>query len=132
MAVQNLEVSTESILDAVVRLPKREFDEFIEKAKKLRNGSHKSKWTKDEVKLIQKLNTLVFSTEKQTRFDELVRKRRNEEISENELKELIGLTDESEELSYKRLKILGKLADSKNKSLNEIMEMLDIKPPKVI
>jgi hypothetical protein len=132
MAVQNLEVTTESLLNAVVRLPKDEFDEFIQKAKKLRNGSRKSKWTKDEVKLIQKLNTFVFSTEKQARFDELVRKRRNEKISEKELKELIGLTGESEELSYKRLIILGKLADSKSKSLDEIMEMLDIKPPKVI
>ena len=132
MAVQIIEVTTESILNAIVRMPEREFNEFIKKAKKLRNGSGTAKWTKDEVKLIQKLNSLVFSTEKQVRFDELVEKRRNEEISENELKELIGLTEESEELSVKRLKILGKLADSKNKSLREIMDILEINPPEVI
>ncbi|CAN5582158.1 hypothetical protein BH20ACI4_BH20ACI4_01760 [soil metagenome] len=132
MAVQNIEVTTESILSVIVRMPEREFNEFIKKAKKLRNGSSTAKWTKDEVKLIQKLNRLVFSTKKQARFDELVRKRRDEEISENELKELIELTEESEELNVKRLKILGKLADSKNKSLREIMDILEIKPPEVI
>lgn len=132
MAVQNIQVTTESLLNAVVRMPEREFNDFIKKAKKLRNGSGAAKWTKDEVTLIQKLNSLVFSAKKQARFDELVEKRRNEEISEKELKELIGLTDESEELSVKRLKILGKLADSKNKSLREIMDILEIEPPKAI
>lgn len=132
MAVQNIEVTTESILSVVVRMPEREFNEFIKKAQKLRNGSSTAKWTKDEVKLIQKLNSLVFSTKKQARFDELVRKRRDEKISENELKELIELTEESEELNIKRLKILGKLANSKNKSLREIMDILEIKPPEVI
>lgn len=132
MAVQQIEVTTESILSAVVRMPEREFNEFIKRAKKLRNGSSTVKWSKDEVKLIQKLNNLVFSTKKQARFDELVEKRRNEKISEIELKELIGLTDESEELNVKRLKILGKLADSKNKSLREIMDVLEINPPEAI
>ena len=50
MAVQNIEVTTESILGAVVRMPEREFNEFIKKAKQLpterRNG---------KIKLIQKL-----------------------------------------------------------------------------
>ena len=132
MAVQNIEVTTESILSAVVRMPEREFNEFIKKAKKLRNGSDTTKWTNNEVKLIQKLNSLVFSAKKQNRFDELVSKRRNEEISKIELKELIELTEEDEELAVKRLKILGKLADSKNKSLREIMQILEIKPPEAI
>ncbi len=130
--MQNIEVTTESILSAVVRMPEREFNEFIKKAKKLRNGSDTAKWTNDEVKLIQKLNSLAFSTKKQARFDELVSKRRNEEISKIELKELIGLTEESEELTVKRLKILGKLADSKNKSLRGIMNILEIEPPEAI
>ena len=113
MAVQNIEVTTESILSAVVRMPEREFNEFIKKAKKLRNGSDTAKWTKDEVKLIQKLNNLVFSTKKQARFDELVSKRRNEEISKIELKELIGLTEESEELSCKKAENSGKIGGLK-------------------
>lgn len=132
MAVQNIEVTTESILSTVVRMPEKEFNDFIEKAKKLRNGSSKAKWTKEEVTIIGKLNKLVFPEEKYNRFVELIKKRQNETISENEFKELLKLTEESEELDVKRIELLAKLAKSKNKSLDEIMEMLDIRPPEIL
>lgn len=132
MAVQNLEVTTESILSAVVRMPEDEFDKFVEKAKKLRNGSRKTKWTKDEITIIGKINKLVFSDEKQSRFIELTKKRQNATISESEFEELLKLTEESEELDVKRIELLVKLAKSKNKSLDKIMEMLEIRPPEIL
>lgn len=46
MAVQNLEVTKESLLNAVVEMPEKEFDKFIEEAKKLRNGSKKDQLDK--------------------------------------------------------------------------------------
>lgn len=132
MVVQNLEVTTESILNAVVKMPEKEFDKFVEKAKKLRKGSGKTKWKKDEVAIIGKLNKMVFSDEKQNRFIELTKKRQDSIISENEFEELVELTEESEELDVNRIELLVKLAKSKNKSLDKIMEMLEIRPPEIL
>ena len=128
----HLEVSTENLLDAVVQMPAREFEHFFEKAKELRRKSPKSRWTKREIALIKKLNDCVLLSEKQTRFNELVKKRRAEKITADELKELIALTEESETLNVKRIEILAKLARAKNKTLDEIMDELEIRTPKVI
>jgi hypothetical protein len=133
MAVQNLEVTTESILDAVAQMPEKEYEKFIKKVDKLRRKKPENPdWTKSEIKLIKQLNDCILSSEEQSRFNKLVNKRRNEKITESELKELIKLNEKSEHLNVKRLKILGKLADSKNKSLAEIMKKLEITPPKII
>ena len=132
MSIQNIDVTTESILKAVIRMPDNEFDKFIEEAKKLRNGSRKTKWTKEEVTIIGKLNKLVFPEEKYNRFVGLIKKRQNETISESEFEKLQKLIEEGEELDVKRIELLAKLAKSKNKSLDEIMEMLDIRPPEIL
>ena len=132
MAVHSLEISTENLLGIVLQMPETEFNQFIEKARKLRQKSSKSNWTKHEVELIKKINESVLSAEKQSRFDKLVKKRRDEKITENELLELIGLNEESEKMNVERLTILTQLANAKNKTLPEIMELLEIYPPKVI
>ncbi|CAN5280449.1 hypothetical protein BH20ACI1_BH20ACI1_10340 [soil metagenome] len=132
MAVQNLEVTTESILSAVSQMPEKEFENFIEKAKRLHKQPKKSVWTKQQIELIKKLNAFVLSPEEQTKFNKLVRKRRSEKITESELEELIELNEKSESLNIERLKILAKLAESKKKTLSEIMDDLEIIPPKII
>ena len=128
MAVDNIQISTENLLNAVVQMPAREFENFFEKARKLRQKA----WTSHEVELIRQLNNYVLSPEKRTRFNKLVKKRRAEKITASELSELIDLTNESESLNVKRIEILAKLATAKNKTLNEIMDELEIRPPKVI
>ena len=130
MAVHSIEVSTENLLGIVLQMPETEFNQFVEKAKKLRQKPKKSLWTKREVELIKQINENVLSSEKQNRFDKLVKKRRNEKITKSELEELIALTEESEALNVERLKILAKLATAKNKTLSEIMDALEIRPPK--
>ena len=132
MSVHNLKVSTENLLGIVLQMPETEFNQFVENAKKLRQKSTKSNWTKYEIELIKNLNECLLSAEKQSRFNKLVKKRRAEKITESELKELITLNEESEALNVERLKILAKLATAKNKSLPEIMDELEIYPPKVI
>lgn len=128
----NLEVSTENLLNAVVQMPAKEFESFFEKARKLRQKPNGSRWTKREIELIKKLNDLVLSPEKQSRFNTLVKKRRAEKITEAELEELIALTEESEALNVKRIEIIARLANAKNKTLPEIMDELEIRPPEVI
>jgi hypothetical protein len=132
MAVQNLEVTTESILDAVSQMPEKEYKKFIKKVDKLRKRKQKPKWTKQEVEIIQKLNEFVLPPEKQTRYNKLVKKRQNEKISKSELEELITLTDETEENTLRRVELLVKLAKSRGESIDKIMAELEIRPPQAI
>jgi hypothetical protein len=128
----NLEVPTENLLNAVVRLPAKEFECFIEKARKLRQNPTKPRWTKSEIWIIKEVNECVLSPEKQSRYGELVEKRQDEKITAGEMDELIALTDETEELSVRRLENLVRLAISSKKSLDEIMEELEIHSPSVV
>ncbi|MBS1796906.1 MAG: hypothetical protein JSS81_23975 [Acidobacteria bacterium] len=128
----NLEIPTENLLNAVVSLPAEEFESFVQKARELRRKADHPNWTNREIELIGTLNNCVLAPEKQNRFNKLVKKRRAENISAAELDELIALTEESEALNVKRIEIIGKLAAAKNKTLDEIMDTLEIRPPKVI
>lgn len=131
MAVHNIEISTENLLNIVSQLPEKEFQLFVKKAEKLRDKSVKPRWTKKEVEIIKEINECVLSPEKQSRYDKLVKKRQDEKISKAELEELITLTDESEELNVRRLENLVRLALSSRKSVDEIMQELEISPPPI-
>lgn len=132
MAVQNLEVTTENLLDAVVQMPEKDFEKFFEKAKQLRSDSNRIGWTKDELEIIKKIEECQYTPEEEKHFANLVRKRQSETISESEFKELCKLTDEGEELTLKRLKLLVELATEKNKPLDEILKILKIHPPEIL
>lgn len=131
MAVHNVEISTENLLNIVSQLPEKEFQLFVKKAEKLRNKSFKPQWTKKEVEIIKEINECILPPEKQKRYDKLVEKRQAEKISQAELEELIALTDETEELNVKRLENLVRLALSSRKSVDEIIDELEIRQPTV-
>ncbi len=132
MEVQNLEVINENLLNAFVKMPEKEFERFVEEVKRLRQKPTKSFWTKREVEIIQKINEFVLPPEKQARYDKLVRKRQDEKITESEMKELIVLTDETEENTLRGVELLVKLTKSKGESIDKIMERLEIRPPQAI
>jgi uncharacterized protein YnzC (UPF0291/DUF896 family) len=132
MSVHNLQISTENLLGVVLQMPDSEYDKFIEKANKLRRKSVKSAWTKSEIELIKKINNCLLSTDEQSLFDKLVKKRRAEKITGSELETLIVLAEKSEMLNVDRINYLIKLAKMKKLTLDEIMEKLGIKPPKII
>ena len=131
MSVQNLEISKTNLLNVVVNLPQDEFERLIANAKKLRQKSVKSQANR-EVNLIKKVNESVLSDDEHERFYELVEKRRDENISESELNELIALTEKSEGLNVKRLKYLVEIANIRDKSLREVLKELEIFPPQTI
>lgn len=128
MSVHNTKVTNEKLLDAVVNLPKNEFERLIANAKRLRRTLPENK----EIGLIKKVNETVLSDSERLRFDELIEKRRNENISKNELDELQALTEKGEELNVKRLKYLVEIAAIRNKSLREVMKELEIFAPQTI
>ncbi len=132
MEVRNLEVTDKNLLNEFVEMPESQFERFFEEVKRLRRKNIKPKWTSREIKLIEKLNKCVLSEDEQNRFYELVEKRRAGKITESELNELIKLTTKSEKLNVERIEILAKLAIAKNKTLSEIMNDLEIRPPEVI
>lgn len=132
MSVHNLQITTENLLGVVVKMPDSEFNKFIEKVNKLRQKSAKLNWTKSEIELIKKVNESILSVDEQSLFDKLVKKRRAEKITENELQTLIDLTEKSEMLNVVRIKTLIKLAKLKNLSLDEIMDKLQINSPQTI
>ncbi len=131
MSVPGVEIITERLLNAVVNLPKNEFEKLIANAKKLRrtlpeNRAHK------EIRLLKKVNDMVLSDLELAHFNELIEKRRNENISNDELNELIDLTEKAEELNVKRLKYTIEIANIRNKSVREVMKELEIVPPQIV
>lgn len=132
MAVHNVEISTENLLNAVVQMSAKEFEQFISKVKKARQRKVESNWTNSEISLIKKINESVLSPGEQKRFYELIEKRQNEIIEPKEFEELVALTDKSEELNVERIENLVRLAKSKDVGLDEIMNRLGIVPPKTI
>lgn len=130
MSVHSVEITAENLLDAVVSLPKNEFERLITNAKKLRRTLPENQ-TNKEIRLVKKVNESTLSETEQKRFYELIEKGQNENISEDELKELIALTEKSEELNVKRLKYLVEIANIRNKSLREVMKELEIFPHRI-
>ena len=131
MPVHSTNNTTENLLEAVVGLPKNEFERLIANARKLRRTSPENQVNK-EIRLIKKVNKSTLSDDEQKRFYELIEKRRDENIGRDELEELITLTEKSEDLNVKRLKYLAEIAAIRNKSLREVMKELEIFPPPTI
>ena len=119
MQVQNLEVTTENLLRVVVNLPRNEFDSFVANARKLK---------KREENLLAKLEQFVLANDEQKIYRALLRKFRSENITNEEHKQLIGLTDKLENLNVERLKCLIAIAKIRQKTLPEVMRELNIKP----
>ena len=128
MSVHSAKITSENLLNAVVNLPKNEFEWLIANAKKLRRTLPENK----EIRLIKKVNESVLSDAERVRFSELIEKRQSENISESEFDELTALTERGEELNVKRLKYLVEIAAIRNKSLREVMLELEIFPPQTI
>lgn len=119
MSVQNLEISTENLLSAVVSLPKNKFEQFVSDARKLKRR---------EESLLAKLPKFDLSDGERKTYQKLFRKFRAEKITKKEHKQLTDLNDKLEELNVERLKCLFEIANIRNKTLPEVMEELNIKP----
>ena len=119
MPVYSTENITENLLKAVVNLPKSEFERFFLDARKLKRR---------EERLIAKLSKFDLSETERKIYQQLLRKFRAENISDEEHKQLINLTDKLEGLNVERLKCLVEIAKIRKKDLREVMEELNIKP----
>ena len=119
MSVQNLEITTENLLNVVVNLPKNEFERFVSDARKLK---------KREETLIAKLPKFDLSEDERNLYQKLLRKFRAENITNKEHKQLTDLNDKLEGLNVERLKCLVEISQIRKKDLQEVMKELNIKP----
>jgi|AntRauTorckE5430_2_1112549.scaffolds.fasta_scaffold03758_3 hypothetical protein len=83
--------------------------------------------SKKEAELLLLINHNFNETE-QHHFDELVAKRQNFTITEEELEELKALSIYSEEIATERVKALTELATLRNTTVRTLMKELDVKP----
>ena len=115
----NLEVPTENLLNAVVRLPSKEFERFFKNARQIKQR---------ETQLIAKFNEFNLSPEKEKLYRNLLKKFRAERIAPEENKTLVELTEELETLGVERLKCLIEIAKMRNSTIDEVIKDLNIKP----
>lgn len=120
------ELSMNDLLSVVEQFNSNELEEFIQKIQIIKNQ-------KESIDVSKKAELLViiqrnFTEAEQDRFDELIQKRQQYTITEEELVELIEMTDLSEQLSVERVKALGKLAELTGKSVDDLMIELNVRP----
>jgi translation initiation factor RLI1 len=120
------EFSMNDLLQVVEQFSGKELEEFIQKIQILkRQKSNKKASKKAEFIAIAQRN---FTETEQRHFDELIQKRQEYTITDEELVELIEMTDYSEQLSVERVKALAKLAELTNKSVDDLMVELNVEP----
>lgn len=120
------ELNMNDLLSVVEQFNSNELEEFIQKVQTLKKQ-------KESIDVSKKAELLViiqrnFTETEQNRFDELIQKRQQYTITEEELVELIEMTDYSEQLSVERVKALGKLAELTGKSVDDLMVELNVRP----
>jgi hypothetical protein len=126
MAVHNIEIATENLLNVVVQMPDREFERFFKKASELRKSNPKPAYSSKESELILKINTII-PTDLREKYNALYDKFRHKTLTEAENRELLKLNDNLEILNAERLKLIGKLAKLRGRTLDETMRDLKIK-----
>jgi hypothetical protein len=120
------ELSMNDLLQVVEQFSGKELEEFIQKVQVLKRQKTNKKTSKkaELISIIQRNFTEI----EQHRFDELVQKRQAYTITDEELIELIEMTDYSEQLSVERVKALGKLSELTGKSVDFLVAELNMKP----
>ena len=122
-----IQIEKEQLLDALLRMPQRELEQFVAKAFSLKARERTCALSEREAELLSKINRgLPPAT--QRRLNELIDKRRAEAISAKELRELKKLTDQIEKADAKRLELLTELARLRNVPVRKLIKQLGLKP----
>lgn len=122
------QVSADQLLKAVEQMSSQDLETFVTEVLKLRAQRESPSLSVSESELLIKINRGI-PDDRQGRFNELIAKRQKLTLSDEELAELIQLTDEIEQLDAERIEYLGELGQLRGRSLSEIMQDLSIRPP---
>ena len=117
--------STAKLLQATANLSPLELDNFVNQAIALRAMRHAPNVSLDEANLLLKINQGLPSHQ-QNRFDYLAEKLQLETMTIEEREEFLKLTNRIEKQDAKRIELLGKLAEIRKQTLDEVMKDLGI------
>lgn len=124
-------VTADTLAEAAKQLPEPELERLVDLLLAIRARRVAPVLAHQEPELLRTINRGL-SSDKQARFDGLVKKRRQSRLTEKEREELLRLVDEIENLDANRAEALGKLAILRGVSLSELMDKLGIKPRPVL
>jgi hypothetical protein len=126
----NAELSFTQVVNAVKQLSEDEREKLLSQVAAVRPLYEDHQLSPAESELLIKINKGV-PEETQGRYNELIHKRDEKTLTDEEYDELLRLTDRIELLDAKRLEHLTELATLQNKPLVLLMDELGIKPPPV-
>jgi hypothetical protein len=122
-----IEIEPEQLLQAALQMSREELERFVARLFALKASQETAGLTEKETELLMKINQGL-PPDMQRRLDELIDKRRSYAITEEELQELIRLTDQTESFDVERLKYLIELAHLRGVTLDDLVARLGIKP----
>ncbi|MDQ3062013.1 MAG: STAS/SEC14 domain-containing protein [Acidobacteriota bacterium] len=106
-------------------LSQSDLDNFINQAIVLRAKRRAPSVSQNESELLLEINRGL-SPKMQKRFDELAEKIESETISQAERQEFSRLTDFVEKHDAKRIRLIGRLAEIRRQTFDEVMKDLGI------
>ena len=122
------EISRDELFKAVEQLSPPDFSQFLSQVLALRARREAPSLSASESQLLLRINQGL-PDELRRRHGELIAKRQAETLGEEELGELLRLTDEVEALAANRMDALAALARSRAVSLGTLMADLGIPEP---
>lgn len=121
------DLSFDQIVNAVEQLSRSELENLFAQVTSVRPLYEEHRLSDTESELLMKINEGVPDTV-QNRYDELIAKRNERTLTDQEYSELLRLTDQVELLDARRLEYLTELARIRNKPLTLLMDELGITP----
>lgn len=120
-------VTPGQLLEAVEQMTPEDQDRFVDEVLALRAGRRVRRLSTRESELLETVNKGLTAAERR-RYDTLVTRREDEDLTGEENAELLRLTDELESLNVERMKALSSLAGLRQVPLRTMMQELGIKP----
>jgi len=116
------------LLKAVEKMPQEDLDRFVEQVVVLRANQRAPRLSLAESELLEKINQGLTAQDQQ-QYDELVAKRENADLAQDENTEFLRLTNLLEAMNVERMEALAKLARIRRSTLRELMQKLGIQTP---
>jgi len=122
------ELTANELLLAVQQLGKKELEQFVYQVVNLRAKRAAPSLPQAEAELLKKINRGI-PKDIRERYKVLIEKRRDEELTPKEYKELLKLSDEVEKIEAQRVEYLAEMAMLRQTSMADLMKSLGIQAP---
>jgi hypothetical protein len=122
------QLPTERLLEAVDQLDQTDLEAFVHQVLALWAKRQAPSLPQAEAELLERINRGLPS-KLQTRYNDLVEKRRSESLTSSEYEDLQRLTDQVEMLDAERVVHLAELARLRQVSIGDLIVQLGIQAP---